>query len=92
MKIDMTSFLSAEGGPIWIKFCRLVQNDMSTVVIWQKSTLSLFATRQYTYTKVALIKSYKITQNCSKIQYYIKCLCRHVKVIKKIMVQLNMSQ
>ena len=27
---------SAEGGPIWIKFRRLVQNDMSTVVIWSK--------------------------------------------------------
>jgi len=28
---------SAEGGPIWIKFCRLVQNDMLTAVIWSKS-------------------------------------------------------
>ena len=28
--------LSAEGGPIWIKFRRLVQNDMSTAVIWSK--------------------------------------------------------
>ena len=28
---------SAKGGPIWIKFHRLVQNDMSTVVIWSKS-------------------------------------------------------
>jgi len=28
---------SAEGGPIWIKFQRLVQNDMSTAVIWSKS-------------------------------------------------------
>ena len=37
MKIDMTSFFSAEGGPIWIKFSRLVQNDMSTVVIWSRS-------------------------------------------------------
>jgi len=27
---------SAEGGPIWIKFRRLVQNDMSTAVIWSK--------------------------------------------------------
>jgi len=27
---------SAEGGPIWIKFGRFVQNDMSTVVIWSK--------------------------------------------------------
>jgi len=27
----------AEGGPIWIKFRRLVQNDMSTAVIWSKS-------------------------------------------------------
>ena len=26
----MTSFFSDEGGPIWIKFHRLVQNDMST--------------------------------------------------------------
>jgi len=28
---------SAEGGPIWIKFRRLVQNDMSTPMIWSKS-------------------------------------------------------
>jgi len=28
---------SAEGGQIWIKFRRLVQNDMSTAVIWSKS-------------------------------------------------------
>jgi len=28
---------SAEGGPIWIKFRRLVQNDISTAVIWSKS-------------------------------------------------------
>jgi len=27
---------SAEGGPIWTKFRRLVHNDMSTVVIWPK--------------------------------------------------------
>jgi len=33
----MTSFFSAEGGTIWIKFCRLVQNDMSTLVILPKS-------------------------------------------------------
>jgi len=33
LKIDMTSFFSAEGGLICIKFCRLVQNDMSTAVI-----------------------------------------------------------
>jgi len=32
----MTSFFS-EGGPIWIKFRILVQNDMSTAVIWSKS-------------------------------------------------------
>jgi len=32
----MTSFFSAEGGLIWIKFCRLVQNDVSTAVIWSK--------------------------------------------------------
>jgi len=39
LKIDMTSFFSAEGGggPILIKFRRLVQNDMSTAVIWSKS-------------------------------------------------------
>jgi len=33
----MTSFLSAEGGPIWIQFRNLVQNDMSTAVMWSKS-------------------------------------------------------
>ena len=33
LKIDMTSFFSAKGGPIWIKFRRLVQNDMSTAVM-----------------------------------------------------------
>jgi len=33
----MTSFFSDEGGPIWIKFRRLLQNDMSTVVMWSKS-------------------------------------------------------
>jgi len=33
----MTSFFSAEGCPIWIKFRRLVQNDMSTAVMWSKS-------------------------------------------------------
>ena len=33
----MTSIFYAEGGPIWIKFRRLVQNGMSTVVIWSKS-------------------------------------------------------
>jgi len=37
LKIDMTSFFSAEGSPIWIKFCRLVQNDVSTAVMWSKS-------------------------------------------------------
>jgi len=37
LEIDMTSFFSAEGGPIWIKFRRLEQNDMSTVVMWSKS-------------------------------------------------------
>ena len=37
MKIDTTSFFSAEGGPVCIKFRRLVQNDMSTAVIWSKS-------------------------------------------------------
>jgi len=34
---DVIFFLHAEGGPIWIKFCSLVQNDMSTAVIWSKS-------------------------------------------------------
>ena len=33
----MTSFFSAQGGPIWIKFRRLEQNDTSTAVIWSKS-------------------------------------------------------
>ena len=28
---------SAEGGPIWIKFRRLMQNNMSTAVMWSKS-------------------------------------------------------
>jgi len=36
-KIDVTPFFSAEGGPIWIKLRRLVQNDMSTAMIWSKS-------------------------------------------------------
>ena len=36
LEIDITSFFSAEGGPIWIKFRRLVQNDMLTAVIWSK--------------------------------------------------------
>jgi len=31
------SFFSAEGDPMWIKFRSLVQNDMSTAVIWSKS-------------------------------------------------------
>ena len=35
-KIDMTSFC-CRVGPIWIKFCRLVQNDMLTAMIWSKS-------------------------------------------------------
>jgi len=39
-KIDMI-FSSAEGGPIWIKFRRLVQNDMPTAVIWSKSKLDV---------------------------------------------------
>ena len=37
MKIDITSFFSTEGGPIWIKLRRLVHNDMSTAVMWSKS-------------------------------------------------------
>jgi len=37
LKIDVTSFFSAEGGLILIKFPRLVQNDMLTAVIWSKS-------------------------------------------------------
>ena len=28
---------SVVGGPIWIKFRRLIQNDMSTTVMWSKS-------------------------------------------------------
>jgi len=37
----MTSFFSAEAGRIWIKFRRLVQNGMSTEVIWSKSKLDV---------------------------------------------------
>jgi len=37
LKIDMMSFFSAEDGSIWIKFRRLVQNDMSTAMMWSKS-------------------------------------------------------
>jgi len=37
LKIDIKSFFSAEGGPIWIKFRRPVQNDMSTAGMWSKS-------------------------------------------------------
>jgi len=33
----MMLFFSVEGGSIWIKFRRLVQNDMSTAAIWPKS-------------------------------------------------------
>jgi len=33
----MTSFFSAEDGPIWTKCRRLVQNDMSTAAMWSKS-------------------------------------------------------
>jgi len=36
-KLTWGHFFSAEGGPILIKFCRLVQNDMLTAVIWSKS-------------------------------------------------------
>jgi len=41
LKIDMTSFFSAEGGPIWIKFRKLVHNNMSTAVMWSKSKLDV---------------------------------------------------
>jgi len=44
----MTSFFPADGGPIWIKFCRLVQDDMSTAMIWSKSKPGVeFQYRQY---------------------------------------------
>ena len=33
----MTSFFYAECGPIWIKFRRLAQNDISTAMMWSKS-------------------------------------------------------
>jgi len=33
----MNVIFSAEGGPIWIKFWRLVQSNMSTAVMWSKS-------------------------------------------------------
>jgi len=36
LEIDMTSLFSAEGGLIWIKFRRLVLNDMPTAVMWSK--------------------------------------------------------
>jgi len=35
--MDMTSFFSTEGGPIWIKCRRLLQNDMATLMMWSKS-------------------------------------------------------
>ena len=38
LEIDMTTSFSAEGGPIWIKFRRLVQNDMSTAVMVEIET------------------------------------------------------
>jgi len=41
LKIDMTPLFSAEVGPIWIKFRRLVQNDKSTAVIWLTSKLDV---------------------------------------------------
>ena len=47
LKIDMTSFFSAEGGPIWIKFRRLVQNDMSTAVICGNGTKSHLFRQSY---------------------------------------------
>jgi len=37
LKIDITSYFSPEGGPIWIKFRRLVQSDILTAVIWSES-------------------------------------------------------
>jgi len=33
----MTSFFSTDGGPVWIIFRRLVQNDMSTAMMWSKA-------------------------------------------------------
>ena len=36
-KIRHNVIFSPEGGPIWKKNRRLVQNDMSTAVIWSKS-------------------------------------------------------
>ena len=41
LKIDITSLFSPECGPIWKKIYRLVQNDMSTVVMWSKSKLDV---------------------------------------------------
>ena len=32
---------STDGGPIWIKFRRLMQNDVSTAVVWLKSKLGV---------------------------------------------------
>jgi len=37
LKIHMMSIFFCWDGPIWIKFRRLVHNDMSTAVIWSKS-------------------------------------------------------
>jgi len=37
LKINMTSFFSAKGGRIWIKFRILVQKEMSTALMWSKS-------------------------------------------------------
>jgi len=33
LEIRHDVIFSAEGSPIWIKFCRLVQNDMSTAAM-----------------------------------------------------------
>jgi len=63
LKIDMTSFFYAEGGPIWIKFGRLVQNDMSTALMWLKSKPDVeiqYVTPVYSYVKRQFI--YQIVQ------------------------------
>jgi len=43
LKIDMTSFFSAEGGPIWIKFRRLVQKSKTDVEFQYGGSLGEFS-------------------------------------------------
>jgi len=68
----MTSFFSAEGGPIWIKFRRLVQNDMSTVVMWSKSKPDVefqYGGRLGKFSGMSSQKRINLTYQC--INYYV---------------------